>query len=323
MPRWMDERERRMRAWDRDRQARERDRRPYGQDRPPGEDYGQADYRAREDRSFSGEGAYGPYDDPRVEEGPGERDRVFGERETGASYDPGSRPYDPYRWRRPAWTERGARYGADYRYPDYGRGWRGAGQDHSSFGFGHDLRGTDYDRDFARGREPDRGGGDYIPNVREGRGEGGRSWWDRTRDQVTSWFGDHEAERRREWDLQMGGHRGRGPKGYRRSDERISEEVHERLTDDPWVDASGIQIAVVSGEVTLSGATPDRETKHRAEQIVEAISGVDHVQNNLRPARSGNYFTRAGAGFGDSAETRRQDEAGSLGPGRGKGAGNA
>jgi hypothetical protein len=33
----------------------------------------------------------------------------------------------------------------------------------------------------------------------------------------------------------QGRHRGRGPKGYTRSDDRIREEVCDRLTDDPVV----------------------------------------------------------------------------------------
>ena len=76
--------------------------------------------------------------------------------------------------------------------------------------------------------------------------------------------------------------RGRGPKGYRRSDERIAEVVHERLTEDPWLDAVDIEVAVKDGEVTLSGTVPDRQARRRAEELVESISGVGHVQNNLR-----------------------------------------
>lgn len=52
--------------------------------------------------------------------------------------------------------------------------------------------------------------------------------------------------------------------------------------------------------MTLSGTVDSREAKHRAERIVEDLSGVNHVQNNLRIDR-GSYFTSAGRGYGDSA----------------------
>ena len=78
------------------------------------------------------------------------------------------------------------------------------------------------------------------------------------------------------------GYRGLGPKGYTRSDPRISEDVHDQLTEDDHIDASGISVAVQDGEVTLSGMVRDRRAKHHAEVIVEHISGVKHVQNNLR-----------------------------------------
>lgn len=78
------------------------------------------------------------------------------------------------------------------------------------------------------------------------------------------------------------GHRGRGPKGYRRSDERIREDVGDRLTDDPWIDASDIEIEVRDGEVTLRGTVDNRTTRRRAEDLAESISGVRYVQNNLR-----------------------------------------
>ncbi|HYH20130.1 MAG TPA: BON domain-containing protein [Azospirillum sp.] len=161
----------------------------------------------------------------------------------------------------------------------------------------------DYDRDSHRDREDygrrgygrdDYGRDDYASRARSyerddrrDEGRGGRDWWDRTSDEVSSWFGDEDAERRRRMDEQHrddrgGGHRGRGPRGYTRSDERIRDDVNDRLTDDPYVDASDIDVAVSGCEVTLTGTVDSRMARRRAEDIVEAVSGVTHVQNNLR-----------------------------------------
>jgi hypothetical protein len=79
---------------------------------------------------------------------------------------------------------------------------------------------------------------------------------------------------------------GRGPKGYRRSDERIREDVCDRLSDDPHVDASDIDVAVKDGEVTLSGTVHERLAKRRSEDLAALISGVRDVQNHLRVARA-------------------------------------
>jgi hypothetical protein len=76
--------------------------------------------------------------------------------------------------------------------------------------------------------------------------------------------------------------RGRGPQGYRRSDERIREDVCECLTLDDRIDASNIDVAVKEGEVTLSGTVSSRDEKHRAEELIERISGVKDVSNTLR-----------------------------------------
>ncbi len=90
---------------------------------------------------------------------------------------------------------------------------------------------------------------------------------------------DHPGEYRTYRDP---GHRGLGPQGYTRSDQRINEDVHDRLTDDDHIDASAVIVAVQDGEVTLSGTIRDRRAKHHAEAIIEHIGGVKHVQNNLR-----------------------------------------
>jgi osmotically-inducible protein OsmY len=104
-----------------------------------------------------------------------------------------------------------------------------------------------------------------------------RGWLERTGDEIASWFGDEDADRRRRMD-----HRGHGPSGYTRSDERIREDANDRLTDDWGVDARDITVSVTNGEVTLDGTVPSREQKRRAEDVVDDLSGVKNVQNNLR-----------------------------------------
>lgn len=107
-----------------------------------------------------------------------------------------------------------------------------------------------------------------------------RDLWDRAGDEIASWFGDDDAERRREQD-----HRGRGPKGYRRSDARILEDVNDHLTDDSRIDATEISVEVSEAEVTLNGEVSSRREKRLAEDRAEDVMGVDHVQNNLRVRR--------------------------------------
>jgi osmotically-inducible protein OsmY len=79
-----------------------------------------------------------------------------------------------------------------------------------------------------------------------------------------------------------GPHVGRGPKGYTRGDERILEDVCDRLTDDPRIDASDIEVQVKNGEVSLSGSVRTREEKRFSEDLIERISGVRDVSNHLK-----------------------------------------
>ena len=62
---------------------------------------------------------------------------------------------------------------------------------------------------------------------------------------------------------ESGPHGGLGPRGYRRSDERIREDVCECLTNDIWVDASNIDVAVKDCEVTLTGTVTSRDGRTR------------------------------------------------------------
>lgn len=129
-----------------------------------------------------------------------------------------------------------------------------------------------------------------------------RGWFERAGDEVASWFGDEEAARRREAD-----HTGRGPSGYTRSDERILEDACDELTDDWAVDARNIQVTVKEGEITLDGTVPTRQQKRRAEDCVEDISGVRHVQNNLRVQESSDWDRSD-----DAARAEGQRTTGSL-----------
>ncbi|MBW8816196.1 MAG: BON domain-containing protein [Caulobacterales bacterium] len=192
----------------------------------------------------------------------------------------------------------------------YGGGYSGYGQGAYPGGtWSGGTGGYDYERGYGDGGRSE---------GRYGReGEGREGFEDRARDageffrrtgqKISSWFEGVGREDRNDYARDREGYagergaRGLGPKGYKRSDERISEEVHQRLTDDPWVDASNINVSVSGGEVTLSGTVENREAKHRAERIVEDLSGVTHVQNNLR-LQAGNFFTSPGRGYGDSVQ---------------------
>jgi hypothetical protein len=83
-------------------------------------------------------------------------------------------------------------------------------------------------------------------------------------------------------DLQRRGpHRGKGPQGFQRSDERIREAVCEALTDHDDIDASNVEVTVKSGEVSLTGVVEDRTMKRLAEDCVERVPGVRDVHNQL------------------------------------------
>lgn len=147
---------------------------------------------------------------------------------------------------------------------------------HTPYGY---RGGNEYDQ---RGR-----GGEYADDGH--REHEGRSWLERAGEKVSAFFGADD----------QGSYRGRGPKGYRRSDDRIREDVSDRLTDDPWLDASNIEVDVSECEVVLKGAVNSREDKRRAENLAEAISGVRNVQNHLRVAGGESDYE----GFGSSKMT--------------------
>ncbi|MBI4345722.1 MAG: BON domain-containing protein [Elusimicrobia bacterium] len=82
---------------------------------------------------------------------------------------------------------------------------------------------------------------------------------------------------------------GVGPRGFRRSDERIYEDVCERLMEDPLLDASDIDVSVRNGDVTVRGTVASRDAKRRAEDIVESALGVSDLRNEIHITRGGAF----------------------------------
>jgi osmotically-inducible protein OsmY len=104
-----------------------------------------------------------------------------------------------------------------------------------------------------------------------------RGFLERAGDTIAHWLGDDADYQRGER-----GFRGHGPSGYSRPDDRIMEDACDALTEDWGVDARQISVQVTGGEVTLDGTVPSRQQKRRAEDLIDDLSGVKHVQNNLR-----------------------------------------
>lgn len=94
---------------------------------------------------------------------------------------------------------------------------------------------------------------------------------------------------------------GRGPKGYTRSDERLKEDICERLTEDPRIDASDVSIEVREGKVTLNGQVDARWMKHEIEDLVDRCAGVKDIDNRLGIAASRGAGLSGGSASGGSS----------------------
>lgn len=172
---------------------------------------------------------------------------------------------------------------------DREEGWGSAGMFDGMGNYGESPRSTyrhehegyepRHDAPYARS-----GGPEFFGRVERGIDRAFGRDWERGRRE------DEREEQRRFredvhpslWDRIKGVFRGKGPKNWKRSDDRIYEEVCEALTFDDHVDATDIEVAVNDGEVTLSGAVPSRRMKRLAEDVVDDVSGVRDVHNRIR-----------------------------------------
>jgi len=155
---------------------------------------------------------------------------------------------------------------------------RGMEQGSSGTGYGDRYSGREGGSNQFSGWQ---NGPSDMQSASQSRAERGSPWGPQSGMQSPSQFGAQP-------EMQRGQHAGRGPKGYRRDDNRITEDVNEALTRDHHIDASDIEVQVSNGEVSLSGTVDSREAKRHAEDLAEAVSGVNDVNNQIRVSRAGN-----------------------------------
>lgn len=121
--------------------------------------------------------------------------------------------------------------------------------------------------------------------------------------------GESNAPGHQDWHI-PGPYVGRGPRGYGRSDERITEEVCQRLTEAGQLDASDMEVEVSGGEVTLKGSVDSRRAKRLAEDIADTVTGVVDVHNQLRvrpPDSAGQGETKRESGMPGGRQGRVDD----------------
>jgi osmotically-inducible protein OsmY len=109
-----------------------------------------------------------------------------------------------------------------------------------------------------------------------------------------------------QWNEMNGPHVGRGPKNFQRSDERVKEDVCNRLEQNGQIDASEINVRMKNGVVTLTGSVEDRQMKRLAEDIAENAPGVKEVQNQLRVTNQGSEQGRHETGRNKDKDKDRE-----------------
>lgn len=191
------------------------------------------------------------------------------------------------------------RYGERYRserFRDYPQGGR---QESQYGGRSADDYSRRYPEEYRSGQgreESDRGRfGNTTPDWSRGYSRQGSAGDDSSqssgswtgREQYPSgYYGQEQIGTQRATGPNASGHRGKGPKGYERTDERIKEAICERLTEDDSIDASEVSVNVAQGRVTLEGQVDSRRAKYDIEECAEQCGARDII-NNLRIEQQG------------------------------------
>ena len=260
-------------------------------------------------RDYSG--AYGPEDFRQGShlQGPSHRPQRnyagASPNESGSAYTPGNFRGQRYQ---PGYSQGMGGYARDFDEGDYDQAYggyspsqRGYAQGWSGYGRGSygPAYGQGYEQDLMGTTNATVGSGNFNQGPanyeRHGYGQGtyagGYSQGLAGRGGFTGQsFSPHS-----EYDYAMGreSHFGKGPKGYVRSDERLKEDISERLLRDHEIDASDISVEAKNGNVTLSGSVNDRRLKHYVEDVIEQCTGVKEIDNRLTVRARNNEGARS------------------------------
>lgn len=270
-------------------------------------------YEGRDFGRFGGTRGYGEGRGTREEfiRGYQGSERRFEERGGGRRYRMGEQPDDEYGmgrmdgddWARrdtgPYGREDAERYGGAGRergFGPFGEVRYGRGGDHGGRGPFTDRSNEDVER--GRGRYIGGGWGGMGPEMGRDAREQGYEGYGRGSESLRP-IGYGLAR------MDVGEQRtGRGPRGYQRSDERIREDLCERLMTG-WMNAEDVEVQVKGGEVTLLGTVERREEKRAIEDLAEGVLGVKEVHNQIRVSRPGE---RAGTASGLGTPTTQARE---------------
>ena len=198
----------------------------------------------------------------------------------------------------------------------YREGWRGYGSRPGNMGYGDRQRPDQWNRD-AYGTGGFSSGQRNAFNTDYSSSQYGGSY-PRTTDDSWSWdrseYGRDRGRDEESFGDKVKNFFGIGPKGYKRSDDRIREDISERLEDHPRVDASNIEVIVAEGVVTLSGTVDDRWAKRQAEDISHDVRGVKDVNNQIRvQSASGIDTSRTGTSLSDVSSSSSTTSTGKKG----------
>jgi hypothetical protein len=85
-------------------------------------------------------------------------------------------------------------------------------------------------------------------------------------------------------DVPLGGRSKGGPKGWRRTDDRILDELAEAIARS-GVDASQVEVTVQDGVVRVAGTVEHREDRRMIEDLARDVHGVRDVEERVRVRR--------------------------------------
>jgi osmotically-inducible protein OsmY len=268
-----------------------------------GEGSGGSSYGASGYGEYRGEGQPGreergsrepPWEEGRFSEG----EAWGGARDEGRRYaqQGGSSNWRPQR--------EGGSYGGYGSTGDYGYGSQGR----SHLGRGGGWEAQESRRDFGGEGFGTSGGGSYGDYFRgsgptgsgqSAYGQGGRQGSGVRQLELEDWSGSRSlgGEEQR---FRGSKYLGKGPKGYKRSDERLREDISERLMQSGWIDSSEVTVEVADGTVTLQGTVPERRMKHEIEDLIDGCLGEKDIDNRVRVQRADSGAS-SGMGSGTSS----------------------